>query len=643
MGDAPDDASAAAVAVEPEAEKVKTTAEPEEVVVDPRSLPQFSIDVLPLLIEYQQQHGLRRNDYNSYRAFCTRRLRRLRTSLHFLHGKHRQYKRATLTLERVTEARHLHLLLIDAERAWAAAMHDKTFQDEPRKGHHAVRRLRKAAKHADAFLELALACKRCDPRTELEATAYRAWIAATLAFELQQWDVAFKAFGEARLVYDKLAAASREEARVVYTERIAEIDANIRYCTYSIKGAGADVGDLLELQAAGGATGTLRERLDAVLAQTREREAETLTEVKWRGRAISVRGEKVRVAIIKARAKEDELTRATATAADKNLSSSSASESLLALYDELFMAYGDALGQVRDDIRAEEASSAKIMSQKSEAALHALRDLQAYLQSLRLERTTDRNLLLISQKRAAFAARVAGVKPDDFVRLYDTLLQNIEDLSALAAEHGDGAGVRICAARKLHYRADRCFYLAEAQRAVGKTREALLLFARTTDHAAAAQAHYAECAADDQGSSDIAAAKTALIRLGQSVRSRRCAVHAEFLLSGAGGGGGEEEGGEDAFADASDAPLSSANTLYEGLGTFDCSPTVVTGSKLAPFPPEMRPMPCKPLFFDLANNHIAFPDLSERTNDEESAGVTDTVSGLVKGVGSMLGGWFGGG
>ena len=86
-----------------------------------------------------------------------------------------------------------------------------------------------------------------------------------------------------------------------------------------MKGSGVDVADLMELRealAGSGATDLLSDKLDSVLAQTREKEAETLTEVTWRDRVIPVRSEKVRVAIIKARAKEAELEHADADAVE---------------------------------------------------------------------------------------------------------------------------------------------------------------------------------------------------------------------------------------------------------------------------------------------------------------------------------------
>ena len=49
---------------------------------------------------------------------------------------------------------------------------------------------------------------------------------------------------------------------------------------------------------------------------------------------------------------------------------------------------------------------------------------------------------------------------------------------------------------------------------------------------------------------------------------------------------------------------------------------------LVHFPPEPQPVPFKPLFFDLALNHMDLPDLEHRLEKKKEAG---GISGFVKG------------
>lgn len=51
---------------------------------------------------------------------------------------------------------------------------------------------------------------------------------------------------------------------------------------------------------------------------------------------------------------------------------------------------------------------------------------------------------------------------------------------------------------------------------------------------------------------------------------------------------------------------------------------------LAPLPSEYRPLPGKPLFYDLALDHIEFPSLSHRI-EKKGGGITGFVKGLFWG------------
>jgi len=50
-------------------------------------------------------------------------------------------------------------------------------------------------------------------------------------------------------------------------------------------------------------------------------------------------------------------------------------------------------------------------------------------------------------------------------------------------------------------------------------------------------------------------------------------------------------------------------------------------------PPDMQPIPCKPLFYDLAGNHVLLPDLRHKLETQEKKG---GISGYLKT-------WWGGG
>lgn len=102
---------------------------------------------------------MRHGDYQRYRGYCSRRLRRLRKALKFPQADKRHFKRRDVTLLQLTgkraDERFIHIPLISAERAWAYAMQLKQESNiEPRKRFHLVRKLRKACSYALHLQEL---------------------------------------------------------------------------------------------------------------------------------------------------------------------------------------------------------------------------------------------------------------------------------------------------------------------------------------------------------------------------------------------------------------------------------------------------------------------------------------------------------
>ena len=81
--------------------------------------------------------------------------------------------------------------------------------------------------------------------------------------------------------------------------------------------------------------------------------------------------------------------------------------------------------------------------------------------------------------------------------------------------------------------------------------------------------------------------------------------------------------------------------LYEQLGEYREDSSLVSRTpNVYKLPPEMRPIPCKPLFFDLAFNFVGFPSLEDKI--EAAAGGKKGAAGLT-GFVKGLWGWGGSG
>lgn len=69
--------------------------------------------------------------------------------------------------------------------------------------------------------------------------------------------------------------------------------------------------------------------------------------------------------------------------------------------------------------------------------------------------------------------------------------------------------------------------------------------------------------------------------------------------------------------------------LSERFETFCLDPSLVSKQvSLVHFPPGFQPIPCKPLFFDLALNHVAFPPLEDKVEQKAKSGLTGYIKGI---------------
>jgi signal recognition particle subunit SRP68 len=71
----------------------------------------------------------------------------------------------------------------------------------------------------------------------------------------------------------------------------------------------------------------------------------------------------------------------------------------------------------------------------------------------------------------------------------------------------------------------------------------------------------------------------------------------------------------------------------ERLDQYVEDPSLATKkAKLVTFPPDFTPIPCRPLFFDLALNHVEMPSLEDKLEQKKApSGLTGMVKGWLWG------------
>lgn len=583
-------------------------------------LPEVSLEVFNVIKSSQAQHGLRHGDYVRYRQYCSRRLHRVRKAVGFLHGKGR-YVKKQLEPRMVKDSRFLLIPLYCAERAWAFAMALKR-EDvvaQPRLRFRLLHRLSKAAQWATGLAKLCAI--RGDKRTALEAEAYAGFIVGNMHLERERWAQAISNFRRTKTICTELARVSMSDQAHLYTKVVAEVQPSIRFCAYNLRRTGeaegeaegdedGDVEGMLQDEDGGSGSDILRSKLEAVRQESRARQAQDLTEVEVLGERVPVRSDKVRIAMLASQQKEVEIEHLSAPAGMPPPAG------LMEKYDELFVAFNDALEGVRADLRA----AAKEQTARSGAAESALLKLQASLTWQKLHHTVRRTLLLVeSLKRSLAGDSGAGaqgakrVAPDDIVRLYDACISSLGEMGQLEGYREDEVLMSQVAARLAGAKACRCFFLAESYGVATRYLEAQALYGRSEF-----LMQEAEAMLEEAGYTVETPERVALAKLEQMIDGARARAHAQAFVNTLTGGPAAAEA-EGALASLEldgegDVARAGERSLYDSLETFERP----NPEHLIPFPPDFETTPCKPLLFDIARNQLTGPDLSARIKGGKS-------------------------
>ncbi|XP_063824826.1 signal recognition particle subunit SRP68 [Ostrinia nubilalis] len=563
----------------------------------------LSLEIFRITKDAQQQHGLRHGDYQRYRGYCSRRIRRLRKVLKIPQGDRRHYRRRDVTTTHLSasgaENRLLCVPLLQAERAWAHAMQlRQEANTEPRKKFHLVSRLKKAVAHAQTLLQLCEQSGVCDARTQLEAGAYAAWLGGVLLVELQQWRAAAESLQRASLVLDKLCAALPIDERHVYRQKSEELKPSLRYCAYNI-GDESAAGDLVAMRSQG-----LIDNLDSLMAQAKESRSGVMHEVEWRGRRVTVRPEKARLFLI---ALQD---------FDRSAAAAPTVEARIEVFENCLMDAKDAISAIKDEIK----NDPKLKTASAEEPqLSGINYLLSYLMYLRLMRTIERNNLLVQQAEDARRGGVQldgkKVRPHDLTRLHEIILQNYSELQQLPGFETDAAYQKEIEIQMQAHRAFRCYYIAQVLTGLRRFREALAMLERSDNYAA-----------DSLGSKLVEKQlKDKLQVLKKEIESCKFEVHADSVL--------EDDDEQDEDSKYSSSKYKEKKPLVERLDEYREDTQVLTKNpNVFKLPPPMEAIPCKPLFFDLACNFVEFPNLDDKTGADgkkQGAGLTGLVKGFL--------------
>lgn len=411
--------------------------------------------------------------------------------------------------------------------------------------------------------------ERCDARTRLESQAYVAWIHGSLQFELQLWLQATENLKKAQVIYEKLLETLPEDDQLPYKQRVEEIAPSLRYCAYNIGDEKAV--DLLELRSQG-----VLENFDALVSQTKDNTAAVLHEVKWFDIKIPVRIERVRLFLV------------SIEGLDESLKHAEDNQARIKILENLFIDLRDVISLTRDSARTDKQDQL----------------LLSYLLSIRIERTSQRNLLLVQQTR----------KPQDCVRLLDINIQQTLELSQNESIKDNGKAQAKYELQLSAYKALRSYFIARTQAAQKRWREAAVLYDLADK--AVKKLPIEQFINELQQLLALVKESSEL----ESVNSR-----ANLVL--------DQQEPEQNIS-VPQKVYKSKKPLIERLDEFREEPQLLTKNpNLVNLPPAMEPVPAKPLFFDLALNYAEFPDLQDKLEggqpkQKQGAGISGFVKGL---------------
>ncbi|KAG8345723.1 hypothetical protein TRVL_03445 [Trypanosoma vivax] len=571
----------------------------------------MDFDLLLFLKEMQLQHGLRAEDYGRYRRYATNRLSTLRHQLGLVQNS-KKFQQKEVTPHNATKPEHLQLLILCAERCWAAAedMLEKrrtaagdTAADNKVPGgmppsNQFRKRLNKSVKWVTKLQAVAKAVAGERLKQELEAYVAEVKGRAAVAHGLMM--EAKKHFLEARERYYALKIDSNVEQWALLVTKLTEMDDRVLYCMLQLD---EDVSTY---------------KPSSVFADDLGKVAGTTIE--WNNRQLNVASIKVRDALRGARALNVEATKAKALEQNCPIPIGQQNKTL-DLMDRRIACLNDALAHARKDLRVQTDSNHKtelqllvhyLIFQVSYETLQRIlfmvevhvRRFQATEKCLKGE-DLSRN---VSCENVAASSGNGGkgkkdiqpsqyASPLEIVRLYDAALETVGEMELLP-----GVDCRadlkefsaVCRAGKLLYLGESWRVCSEHARAQGCYKASLFVLNST-------------------------APTTQVEALRLVVEKSSIRLAASALLSA--------HSREEAGASSSEKRMGSPSSL-EYL--VDAVEEVAVANNIIKFPPDYQAVPCKPIFVDIASAYVDYPASDVLGQPSSQRDEAESSSGEVK-------------
>mmetsp|Transcript_21376 Transcript_21376/g.24842 ORF Transcript_21376/g.24842 Transcript_21376/m.24842 type:complete len:635 (-) Transcript_21376:177-2081(-) len=585
------------------------------------------IDILQTVKNSQSQNGLKHSDYNRYRRYCAKRLKRIRKSMKFTYGKGKFLKKpiSLETVQEIKDPRILHVVLYNAERNWAYAQSLKqefsnTGSKNTRLLQHVKRKLLKA-QHWSKLLEK-IAQQHAEKKSALEAVAYAEYMNGCYQFEIENWKVALQSFSNGRNIFSELAKISDSLQKMIYEEKIEQLEQSIRYCNHKLGLKGQGVSDLIDMKNRIHDP-SLAGKIDTILDETRKQNVGGSMEIKYHGKQIPIKNEKLITLIQKIDEGINNISKQKLEKMDVEDDGDESSK--FNAYIELFSNYDDA---IRISNKEKEENKAIESAQQ----LYIL--LGNYFLSNKYRKVIERNRIQVGIAKSKLmkdggieniwtlkkSAKSRVVTPQEIVKLYDNTLQVMKQLVDLEGSNPDFKEVKTLDIQENALRLLRLFYVICTHINYGKLVEGYSLLFHWEQQYEALKNKQAEHSiqldkVDKELAEDIASHR-------EKIDVLKIRTHISILNQRA----SEKEALTKKMGDLNlEGKAIQANTLHaiikaqlnENRTVAPEIPDNIETMQLTEFPPKLGLMSCRPFFLDLGYSYLAYPDVEKKAAEED--------------------------
>lgn len=577
--------------------------------------------------------------------------------------------------------RWVQLLLASSERAWADAMAMKAAQSQentqkPMPGstkQQISSRLRRAIQHAENLVEVLgnSSATGATPLDVLEAAAYRSMMKGSLDFEKAKWQQCLQDYAVTYIIYTALAKASKTD---IYKDLLSSIvEPSIRYASYQLQIARTKaVGDIAIENFP--QSDSFRKEIESVnsvafqkssdLTANKDGPKEVPSAISWRNRKVKLEDANISQALGMSKEREEDLTAKFRSFENGQLDA----KEFATLYEDVITARQDAADATKTAI--DEMSAEGV--DPGDSRIQSLQITRTAVNYAVIEWRIGRNRVLTGPEDGLLFEPESGkrqLKPRkdgkarapkeesagrqmsrlrERVALFDLVLQSLDSVKELPGVVADTEFVQELEAKRSYFRALKLLNLGRSHAINEQIANALALYARAQGLAQAASSHLSSESSSrdsgsplklDVGSDQIESLVTTLNRL---VMQYRALAELKALTPAT----------STANAKANSTTTLKPAPLIERLHRNEFIESVDL-TNLVYYPPKLRPVSVKPLFFDLAWNYINYPgqkqdgDVSDASSVEPitaaSAGKANTDAGAMETEQAKPAkkGWFG--